>query len=266
MDDANSILTWDEDAAVNYLTYDDDQWISFDTNETFRQKIDFANSHCLGGVMIWAIDQDTYDWQALSALLDEEVDGAAIFEGGSEDSEELATVYSAYTGADCYVTGCFDYGDGQCKTGYSVLDYVHGGDYGVIEKPDDDLCTVGDDNNEGQYRMICCPTEAMPEGCSWDGDDTLYGDGLCAGGTSDFCGTGKFELIKDGWTKRTGGTKCVAGARSFCCNSNEELELCSWTDCMESCSDDLPFAYTYQSEWEGPSKHLPVSTFCYNLY
>nr|WBV74231.1 putative chitinase [Pestalotiopsis kenyana] len=255
MDTANSILTWNEEAAVNWLTYDDDQWVSFDNEQTFQQKVDFANDHCLGGVMIWAVDQDTYDWQGLSALLGESVDGAALLEGGSEsemDKEELSTVYSAYTGADCYVTGCFDTGKGQCKTGYSVLDYVHGGDYGVITRPDDDLCKVGDEG-EGQYRLICCPTEAMPESCSWGGDDTLYGDGLCAGGTSDFCGTGKFELIQDGYTTRSGGTKCVAGARSLCCNTNPELELCSWTDCMGSCPDDLPYEATYESEWEGPN-------------
>ncbi|KAK9413532.1 hypothetical protein SUNI508_11854 [Seiridium unicorne] len=264
--DSESVLTYDEDAAVSYLVYETDQWISFDTNKTFQQKVDWANDHCLGGVMIWALDQDTYDWQALSALLDVEVDGSNLLEGGSESEvsqKQLATDYSAYTGASCYVSGCFDSGKGQCKTGYSVLDYVHAGAYGVIEKPDDDLCDVGDEG-EGQYRLICCPTEAMPEGCSWSGDDTLYGDGLCAGGTSDFCGTGKFELIQDGWTKRTGGTKCVAGARSLCCNSNTELELCSWTDCMGDCSDDLPYEYKYQSEYAG-SNLSPDSETCEDL-
>ncbi|OBT62696.1 hypothetical protein VE03_07107 [Pseudogymnoascus sp. 23342-1-I1] len=262
MADADSILVWDEAAAVNYLTYDDDQWVSFDTNVTFKQKIDFANSHCLGGLMIWAVDQDTYDWEALSALLGEEVDGAAVLQSG-EDKGELASAYSAYTGADCYVTGCFDYNKGQCKTGYSVLDYVHSGEYGVIQKPDDDLCKVGDEG-DGQYRLICCPTDAMPQGCLWGGDDTLYGDGLCAGGTSDFCGNGKFELIQDGWTKRTGGTKCVAGAHSFCCNTNPELDLCSWTSCMGSCPTDLPYTYTYESEWEGPNLS-PISEKCEDL-
>lgn len=259
MGDADSILVWDEAAAVNYLTYDNDQWISFDTNVTFKQKVDFANSHCLGGVMVWAVDQDTYDWEALSALLGEEVDGAAVLQSG-EDKGELASAYSAYTGADCYVTGCFDYNKGQCKNGYSVLDYVHSGEYGVIQKPDDDLCDVGDEG-DGQYRLICCPTDAMPQGCLWGGDDTLYGDGLCAGGTSDFCGNGKFELIQDGWTKRTGGTKCVAGAHSLCCNTNPELDLCSWTSCMGTCPTDLPYSYTYESEWEGPSKHLAAMSF-----
>ncbi|KAH6655949.1 hypothetical protein BKA67DRAFT_675964 [Truncatella angustata] len=252
MADSNSLLVWDEDAAVNYMTYGEDQWVSFDTNQTFQQKIDFANDHCLGGIMIWAVDQDTYDWQALSALLDDDVNGDSLLTGGSETTstkKELATAYSAYTGADCYVTDCFASGKGQCQTDYSVLEYVHDGSYGVIENLDDDIC------DEGDYRMICCPTSAMPEGCLWSGDDTLYGDGMCAGGTSAFCGTGKYELIQDSWTESTGDTKCVVGARSLCCNTNTELELCSWTDCMGSCSDDLPYAYKYESYWEGPNTY-----------
>lgn len=255
MGDDSSVLFWDEDAAVNYLTYEGDQWISFDTNVTFQQKVSFANDHCLGGVMIWAVDQDTYDWQALGALLGESVSGADVLVGGGSD-KELATAYSAYTGEDCYVTGCFDNGKGQCKSGYSVLEYVHDGAYGVIQDPDGDLCESGDEPN-GQYRMICCPTEAMPEGCSWSGDDTTYGGGLCSGGTSAFCGSDKFELIQDGWTKRTGGTKCVAGARSLCCSTNSELSKCEWSGCMESCSDlnnDLTYEFTYHSEWAGSSK------------
>jgi hypothetical protein len=130
-------LFWDEDAAVNYLTYDDDQWVSFDTNQTFQQKIDYANDVCLGGVMIWAVDQDTYDWEALSALLGDDVDGDSLMTSSNSeaDKEALASAYSAYTGADCYITSCYDENKGQCDTGYSVLEYVHGGEYGVIEKP-----------------------------------------------------------------------------------------------------------------------------------
>jgi chitinase len=33
----------DERDAVNYFTYDDDQWVSFDNNVTFKQKVAWAN-------------------------------------------------------------------------------------------------------------------------------------------------------------------------------------------------------------------------------
>jgi hypothetical protein len=255
------VSIWNEEAAVMYMTYGDNSWVSFDNNQTFQQKISFANDHCLGGVMIWAVDQDTYDWQALGALLDQSVDGASLLSGGTlsdKDTEELVTAYNAYTGTDCYVSDCVDWNTGQCKTGYSVLEYVHAGTYGTIKAPDTDLCTVGDsilsEDEDSQYRLVCCPTEAMPESCTWGGGDA---DGFCTGGGSDFCGDGKYELLQDSWVDRWGGAKCVVGARSLCCNSNEELELCSWTSCGPGCSDDLPSTAKYKAYWPGSSKCFP---------
>ncbi|KAF2766280.1 hypothetical protein EJ03DRAFT_345213 [Teratosphaeria nubilosa] len=48
---------WDKTAAVKYITWDSDQWVSYDDSDTFAQKRDFANSRCLGGLMVWAVDQ-----------------------------------------------------------------------------------------------------------------------------------------------------------------------------------------------------------------
>jgi chitinase len=36
-------LVHEEEDAVNYLVYDDNQWVSFDNNVTFQQKVDWAN-------------------------------------------------------------------------------------------------------------------------------------------------------------------------------------------------------------------------------
>ncbi|KUI70319.1 Chitotriosidase-1 [Cytospora mali] len=251
-----SVPIWSEKDAVMYMTYDDGgSWISFDNNQTFQQKVEFANNHCLGGVMIWAVDLDTYDWQALSGLLDKSVDGSELLSGGSqsnETQEELATAYSAYTGTDCYVTECVDVNKGQCKAGYSVLEYVHAGTYGTIKAPDTDTCKTGtnleSENSDAQYRLICCPTQSMPESCIWGGGND---NGLCTGGGSSFCGEGKYELIQDSWTERWGAEKCVSGARSLCCNSNTELELCSWTSCGGSCPSDKSYANKYETLWPG---------------
>lgn len=61
----------DNDAGVNYFVYGDskDQWVSYDDAKTFQQKVDFANSVGLGGVMIWSVDQDDNDFSALSGLV-----------------------------------------------------------------------------------------------------------------------------------------------------------------------------------------------------
>lgn len=42
-------VTFDEEAAVQIVTWDTDQWVSFDNNKTLGMKVDFANQHCLGG-------------------------------------------------------------------------------------------------------------------------------------------------------------------------------------------------------------------------
>ncbi|KAK2773012.1 chitinase [Colletotrichum kahawae] len=58
----------DEAAAAKYLVYADNSWISFDDVTTFQAKIDYANSMGLAGVMIWAIDLDTGNLDALRAI------------------------------------------------------------------------------------------------------------------------------------------------------------------------------------------------------
>ncbi|RMZ37363.1 hypothetical protein CA14_011666 [Aspergillus flavus] len=59
----------DKVAAFLHFTYDKDQWISYDDKTTFKQKLDWARSVGLGGSLIWASDQDTYDFAAHAALL-----------------------------------------------------------------------------------------------------------------------------------------------------------------------------------------------------
>lgn len=51
-------VTLDAGAAVEIVTWDTDQWVSWDDTTTLGMKVDYANERCLGGVMIWAIDLD----------------------------------------------------------------------------------------------------------------------------------------------------------------------------------------------------------------
>jgi chitinase len=40
---------YDEENAVKYITWNQDQWVSYDDKDTFKAKIDYANSVGLGG-------------------------------------------------------------------------------------------------------------------------------------------------------------------------------------------------------------------------
>lgn len=42
-------VTYDEQAGAQIVTWDGDQWVSFDDVKTLGQKVDFAHEHCLGG-------------------------------------------------------------------------------------------------------------------------------------------------------------------------------------------------------------------------
>ena len=48
---------YDKEAGIKYVTWDRDQWVSYDDEDTFQQKIKYANGLGLAGLFIWAIDQ-----------------------------------------------------------------------------------------------------------------------------------------------------------------------------------------------------------------
>ncbi|EFR05219.1 bacteriodes thetaiotaomicron symbiotic chitinase [Nannizzia gypsea CBS 118893] len=49
-------LVYNDEAGVNWITWDSDQWVSFDDGRTLKQKASFANNLCLGGTFAWALD------------------------------------------------------------------------------------------------------------------------------------------------------------------------------------------------------------------
>ncbi|KAI8207622.1 hypothetical protein K4K54_004854 [Colletotrichum sp. SAR 10_86] len=57
--------TFYEEEAVQVVTWNNNQWVSWDNEKTLKMKMDFANKRCLGGLltrasrtMVWAVDLD----------------------------------------------------------------------------------------------------------------------------------------------------------------------------------------------------------------
>ncbi|KAJ5621955.1 chitinase [Penicillium herquei] len=61
-------VTLDETAAVQIVTWDTNQWVSYDDATTLKMKIDYANSICLGGTIIWAVDLDDSNGTSIDYL------------------------------------------------------------------------------------------------------------------------------------------------------------------------------------------------------
>ncbi|KAH2284926.1 hypothetical protein KXW02_002191 [Aspergillus fumigatus] len=82
----NATQTYDEASSVQIVTFDGNQWVSYDNWASFQAKLDYANSHCIGGTMVWAVSLDV-DGTATDGLTGASVvfpgdDGS---NGGSED-------------------------------------------------------------------------------------------------------------------------------------------------------------------------------------
>jgi len=61
-------VTVDTAAAAAIVTWNGNQWVSWDNTETLAMKVRYANERCLGGIMVWAIDLD--DGTLIQSLAD----------------------------------------------------------------------------------------------------------------------------------------------------------------------------------------------------
>ncbi|USP75586.1 hypothetical protein yc1106_02860 [Curvularia clavata] len=213
-----------EKHGVTYMVYDDNQWIGYDDAKSFAKKREILDNDCLGGVMIWAIDHDTPDFQALSGLLGDDFVQGALIEGGSmseAEREALAAELGGLTGDSCYVTmGCSGPGSNnkfaKCSNGYIAVEKVHspGGNLANIYSPG--LSHEVESCSTGQWKNVCCPAKSPAVNCKWVGAPER---------SSIYC--------DDRYVASTGGAICASGARSLCCDSAPELQKCSWTECQD---------------------------------
>jgi chitinase len=51
--DSQLSTVYDEDAEIKYMVWNDDQWVSYDDEETLKKKVDFANKQGLLGLFVW---------------------------------------------------------------------------------------------------------------------------------------------------------------------------------------------------------------------
>jgi hypothetical protein len=191
----NSIKpTFDEDAAVEILTWDD-QWVTYDDADTFLLKTNFARSECLGGVMVWAISHDTADGkytEALSKVTSRSFISRKSVTSGDDETE----ITISHQHPQCKWAGCKE----GCPSGYAMVsrsdDGARKGEYMYDESGCD-----GDGHS-----TLCCPTSTHIPKCGW----YSHNNGKCKSA----CASGMIEI----------------GSNSKYCNNNDYQAACCELD------------------------------------
>ncbi|KAJ8110045.1 hypothetical protein OPT61_g7002 [Boeremia exigua] len=232
----------DKKAAVQYLTYGQNSWISYDDPTTIQLKVDFANKRGLKGLMTWAIDIDDEKGDLIRALTGSELkEGEDLLQFMTDNGPSIA--HSTADGTKCKITECGSKGvEPKCETGYTVVGRVSTDINGK------NRCNT---KNSKEARKICCPSFSGPQenDCRWDDSHSSSSQYDC----SAKCKVGEINVINDslGWK---GDVKdgsydwqCGRGWKSFCCkagNMERYLKICSWTGCDEKCPSDKPHQLT----------------------
>ncbi|CAG8150355.1 unnamed protein product [Penicillium salamii] len=220
----------DEDAAVLYFSWDDDQWISYDNETTFKQKLDWASEVGIGGSLIWASDQDDYSWTAHKALLGDTnvtkaqaklVSRSVVSSSSSakKDATSNGLNQNCEKGSECV-----DLGNPQvtCGSGYKLVGY------------DKAKCR----KSAKKFGVpICCATKSAPTTCQWRGSGPDC-NGQCHKGEVELFGSSTGGGDYQGFKSESGTSKCNRGGKAFCCTDNKFDALtaeCYWSNCGSKC-------------------------------
>ncbi|KAF6219691.1 hypothetical protein HO133_004160 [Letharia lupina] len=184
----------DETAAVKWITWDSDQWVSYDDDDTFKQKKDFANSRCLGGLMVWAMDQvDQTKPNGLGPASTVSVTPPQQSNANQMSADQLA-------GLTCKASAC---GAG-CPPGTNAVTQMNG-QPGQLSTTD--RCP------KKQYQTLCCLDGTQTGKCQWRG---WKGVGLpCVSG----CKDGETEVSQNtnNHDSKKKSQTCNGGLQSYCC-------------------------------------------------
>ncbi|KAI8197977.1 Mutanase, partial [Colletotrichum sp. SAR 10_65] len=212
----------DDKTGINYLSYGDSQWISFEDRDSIIEKVKYAKSKGLLGVAVWAIDLDNDDHSLLNATLYPGGLGSLSLTTGTnhDDSSNYTNVeISACAWSDCTTSTI-----PHCPAGKQLLNI--------------DRCSVEPGSGAKRYKGLCCPLGQTPdfETCGWN----LLDGGDCGGG----CETNQVSIASDKWFINKKGVEnyCFYGTATFCCDAVETGEnVCAWEDtCFNVGSNGLP--------------------------
>jgi chitinase len=143
----------------------DNQWTSFDDEQTWRLKLNTARGQCISGIMVWAISQD--DTSSTNSMALTRAAGRTVM-NMPNFNEQPALAAPLQAIQTCRWSNCGE----QCADGFKAVPWD-----GKTNQVFEDATPCG-----GTKATFCCPsTQSMPK-CTWRGH-TPSGD--CNPGCSD---------------------------------------------------------------------------------
>ncbi|KAH8895714.1 hypothetical protein GQ53DRAFT_853840 [Thozetella sp. PMI_491] len=215
---------WDKENAVKYMTWDNDQWVSYDDQDTFQQKIQYANSQGLGGLLIWAVDLDTPTLDAMQGLV-------------------YPKTLNAFENGD--VNGAYwqDASQGICRLT----------DCGATCVPGEILITTQPCGGNSWFAtgvsQLCCPIAAAPDPkqCRWRGNPPY-----CNG----HCQPDEVPMEQNKWGDSN--SYCSDGNYVYCCSASSSPKAtgCRTTGCGGKCnSNEISMAGKFYDDcWFEPKQ------------
>ncbi|KGO47650.1 Glycoside hydrolase, superfamily [Penicillium expansum] len=177
--------TLDKDAAVQILSWED-QWLTYDDSSTFKLKVDYVKDHCLGGVMVWAVSQDTSNGTYTEALSDHTPPMSAPHILLSvENTDGSLTLTKQDRKRQCTWVGCGE----VCKSPYVAVfrGVGPGAGDGHSLMMDSVTCPTG------QTHTLCCPEDHGVK-CGWYTHNNGKCDSTCPSGTFEIGSVAKPDL------------------------------------------------------------------------
>ena len=202
---------FDKDAAVKILTWDSNKWTTYDDEDTFKIRADFARSQCLGGVMVWAVSHDTKDAKYSIALAKAAGKKFQALELNGDGTVEVKTDHP-----QCKWTGCLE----ECPDGWMRM---RRGDDGARDN-EDMIDTQGCPT--GGHKLCCPPKQGFLPKCGWythhNGKcDQTCPDGMIEiGSNSAYCKNGKYQAAC-----------CDTGVVSMRLHT-----MCGWSKAFPNCA------------------------------
>ncbi|RBA22505.1 hypothetical protein FPRO05_00852 [Fusarium proliferatum] len=218
------------------------QWVSYDDEDTFKLKTDYAKSRCLGGVMVWAISHDTKEARfnkALALSLNRKTTSGEFDENEKAyDIKKIPNEQCRWTNSTRMPTcGWYGHNNGRCPTRSECPS-------DMTEIASNEIyCKKQKGSKKQNFQTACCKTDVVGTKvygtCEWG----QYPKCDAQEGCPNPLGNKKMGSLLAYSASRSGGGNCddaknelglnVPGVqyRKFCCNDSDKN--LRFTDCQK---------------------------------